>query len=261
MEINNYSKGTVLITGASSGIGSEMAEVFAKDGYNLILIARNIEALQEKANKLREKNHISIFTFAKDLARITSAQEIYDEVNALGIEVDILINNAGFGTSGLFHETNLNKYLEEIQVNLISLTSLTRLFVEDMVKRKRGKIMNVASTGAFMPGPLFSVYYGSKAYVLSFSEALANELRPYGITVSALCPGAVKTGFQERAGKTAPKEAMDAKTVALVGYTGLVKGKRVIVPGFIYKVLTNIPRFLPRETVTNISGRLQEKQI
>lgn len=258
---------TALITGASSGIGYELACLFAKDQFNLVLIARDVEKLKQLADKLQSKYGVEILVMGKDLSDRSAPDEIFAELHKRGWVVDILVNNAGFGALGLFHEIEINKALDMIQVNVASLTHLTRLLIPSMIKRGSGKILNVASTAAFQPGPLMAVYYATKAYVLSFSEAIANELKETGVTLSVLCPGPTKTGFQTRASMEESKlfsnqflKVMDAETVARIGYSGLMKNKTVIIPGMLNRLLVQSNRLAPRKWVSTIVRKIQERR-
>ncbi|HEX8292580.1 MAG TPA: SDR family oxidoreductase, partial [Pyrinomonadaceae bacterium] len=228
-------KMTALVTGASGGIGEELARLFAADGHGLVLVARSRDKLARLAEELHEKHGVGARVLAADLARAGAPQEIFDELRGAGVAVDALVNNAGFGSYGLFAETDLRSELDLLQVNVVALTHLTKLFLPGMLARGRGYVMNVASTAAFQPGPLMAVYYASKAYVLSFSEALANECGGTGVRVSALCPGPTETGFVAAAGmgdsKLFDRAVMDARTVAVEGYRGMLAGKTVVIPG------------------------------
>jgi short-subunit dehydrogenase len=254
---------TALITGASGGIGLELVRLFASDKYNLVLVARNSERLEKIAAELRKKNDISVMVLAQDLADPTTPGEIYDELQRQNISVDILVNNAGFATYGFFCETDEQKELDLLQVNIVALTHLTKLFLPPMLARKSGKILNVASTAAFQPGPLMAVYFASKAYVLSFSEALFNECAGSGVTVTALCPGPTRSGFQERAAMTESKivqgEIMDAATVAEQGYRALMRGRCRVVTGFNNRVWALAAKLLPTATTLNLVRRAQER--
>lgn len=255
---------TALITGASNGIGREFAYLFAHKQYNLVLVARSEEKLNELAHELERKYGISATVIAQDLAADGADQLIMKQLDEKGIEVDILINNAGFGGFGEFANTNLENELNMIQVNITALTALTKRVLPGMMKRNRGRILNVASTAAFQPGPLMAVYYASKAYVLSFSEALANELKDHHITVTALCPGPTKTGFTEQANLENSKlfkqmKVMDVKTVVETGFKGMMQGKTVVIPGLQNKLLTSSIRFVPRNVVTSIVRSIQER--
>ncbi len=254
---------TALITGASSGIGYELALLFARGGYDCILVARSQDKLRELADRLEREHHIKTLVVGKDLSKPTAVDEIYEEVTAAGLAVDVLVNNAGFPVFGLFVETDLMIELEMLQVNVVALTALTTLFLKGMVERRAGRILNLASTAAFLPGPLMAVYYASKAYVLSFSEALANELRGTGVTVTALCPGPTRTGFQKRGvmedSRLVQGSIADAASVALAGYRGLMAGKTVVIPGFSNKLVPWVVRLSPRGVVTRVVRRMQDR--
>ena len=258
---------TALITGASSGIGYELTRLFAADRYDLVLVARRQQTLEQLAEELREEYAIRVKVIAKDLAQPGIADEIFQEVRQESIRIDVLVNNAGFGTFGFFSEIDIASTLEMLHINMISLTHLTRLFLKEMLEQKSGRILNVASTAAFQAGPLMATYYASKSYVLLFSEALAEELRATGVTVTVLCPGPTFTGFQKRAymetsklvsGKVLP--VMDARAVAKIGYQGLMKGKTIVIPGLLNRALAFSVRLTPRKLVTKISRALQEKR-
>jgi uncharacterized protein len=254
---------TALITGASGGIGLDFAKKFAENGYNLVLVARSEGKLKEIAADLEGKHKITVTPLAKDLSKRSAPAEVYQETKNAGIAVDVLVNNAGFANYGFFHQLNLAKELELIDLNISALLNLTHLFLPDMIARKNGKILNVASTAAFQPGPLMANYYASKGYVLYFSEALANELKGTGVTVTALCPGATASGFQERAAMTESKLVqsglMESRTVVDIGYKGLMAGKPVVIPGFRNRVQAFLIRFLPRKMVTNTVRRVQDR--
>jgi uncharacterized protein len=192
-------KNTALITGASNGIGLELAKIHASKGGDLVLVARNKTKLDELKSALEKQFNISVYTIGKDLSTANAAQEVYDETTKQKIDIEYLINNAGFGDFGMFVETDWNKELQMINLNITTLTQFTKLYLQEMVKRKNGKIMNVASTAAFQSGPTMAVYYATKAYVLSFSEAIDNEVSGTGVTVTTLCPGATESGFQAAA--------------------------------------------------------------
>jgi len=257
-------KKTALITGASSGIGFELAKIHASKGDNLILVARSLAKLDELKMELEKKHGISVVNIEKDLSRIGSVAELYAEIKRQNIEVDYLINNAGFGDFGLFHELNWQKQEQMINLNITALTQLTRLFLQEMVERKNGRIMNVASTAAFQPGPLMAVYYATKAYVLSFSEAVDNEVRDFGVTVTALCPGPTESGFQavasiEDSKLVKGKKLPSSKEVAEYGYKAMMKGKTVAIHGFINALLANSVRFTPRSIMVKAVRKIQEK--
>jgi len=248
---------TALITGATSGIGLELAKLFARDKINLILVARHPEKLHEVQEELQREYGVQVTVIASDLSLHGAATWLHADVKAKKIEVNYLVNNAGFGLYGKFHGIELEDELAMLELNCAALTTLTKLFSREMIHRGRGRILNVASTAAFQPGPLMAVYYASKAYVLSLSEALRNEFAGTGVTVSCLCPGPTPTGFQDRAGNQ--KSGLlalaltSAEQVARTGYRGMRRGKSVIVPGLINKLLVFSVRFAPRNLATAIS--------
>ncbi len=258
MKQNNHADKTSLITGASSGIGSELTKLFAQDGYNLVLVARSKKRLEHLANDVKEKYGVSTYIISKDLSKETSPDEIFAELKKKSIHIDILVNNSGTQVYGPFHETDLQNNLQMIQVNLLSLTHLTRIFIPEMLKRGYGKILNVGSTGSFGPGPLNAVYCATKSYVLNFSEAITEELKGTGVTVTTLCPGATKTEFAKRAQiediRLFSYEFMvlDAVEVAEIGYRALMKGKTVVVAGIVNKLMIFSLRFTPRKIVLKI---------
>src|ERR1044071_2984406 len=220
---------TALITGASSGIGLDLAKLMAPD-FDLIITARNQSDLENTARELEAAHGNHVHIIPADLARADAPREIFSEIERRGLQVDFLVNNAGFGSYGAFAESDHQAELDMIQVNITALTSLTKLALPGMLARKRGRIMNVASTAGFQPGPLMAVYYATKAYVISFSEALANELRDSGVTVTCFCPGATHTGFAKRAGNDKSRlfrkmGAMAAEKVAQDGYRAVMEGR------------------------------------
>ncbi len=255
---------TALITGASGGIGYELAKIFARDKYNLVLVARSEKKLQEIASELQKSYGISAKVIAKDVSKLSAVQEIYDALKQDGIIVDALVNNAGFGDFGFFTETSWEKELEMINLNMTSLTALTKLFVKDMVARKAGKIMNVASTASFQPGPLMAVYYATKSYVLSFSEAISNELNGTGVTVTALCPGPTTSGFQAAADMgdsklVKGKKLPSSQEVAEYGYKAMMSGKVVAVHGLMNKIMAQSIRYTPRAVVRSLVRAMSER--
>ena len=259
-------KYTAMITGASSGIGLELAELFAQQGHDLVLVARSEQKLEQLAMQYAIQYKVYTRVIAKDLARPESPEEIFRELQQEGVVVDVLVNNAGFGNYGHFKETDLQKELDMMHVNMVALTHLTKLFLRQLPEGRHGKILNIASTAAFPPGPLMAVYYASKAYVLSFSEALAAELEEDGITVTVLCPGATDTDFKENAnleGSAIFSKAFmaDARSVAKAGYEGLMAGDVVVLPGIKNKLtplLVNLaPRSILRKVVLNIQKKRQ----
>ncbi len=256
---------TALVTGATSGIGLELATLLARDRHDLVLVARTRDRLESVARGLVEEFGVRALVFPFDLARPDAPREIVLELSRQGLNVDVLVNNAGFGVHGPFASTPIDADREQLQVNVAALTELTKRLLPGMLERRRGRILNLASTAAFQPGPLMAVYYASKAYVLSFSEALANELSGTGVTVTALCPGPTITEFQKRAGIegtalfTGPL-VMTASDVALAGYRGMQRGQRLVIPGFGNNVLVQALRVTPRRVATAVSRRIQEKR-
>ena len=254
---------TALITGASVGIGRELAKLFAQDGYNLVLVARNAARLQEVAADLAKQFGVSAKSFPLDLTSSAAPQFLFDQLQRENIIVDVLINNAGYGKLGAFAEVPYEESAGQIVLNISALTHLTKLFLAPMLERKSGRILNVASTAGFQPGPLMAVYYASKAYVISFSESLANELQGTGVSVTCLCPGLTDTEFQTRAGtekttlfqRTRP---MDAATVARDGYRALMKGKPLVISGMRNRLLMESLRISPRRVVTAVSRKFLE---
>lgn len=255
---------TALITGASSGIGQELAQLFARDGYRLVLVARNRGALRELADQLQERYSSIIRISPKDLAHPAAPAELYQELQEAGIVLDVLVNNAGFGASGSFVNTDWNDEAEMMQVNLTALTHLTKLFLPQ-IRAREGKVMNVASTAAFLPGPFMAVYYASKAYVLHLSEALAEELSGTGVTVTCLCPGPVETNFQKRA-HIAQSHLLhsslrvDVREVARVGYAGMKQGKRIVIPGRKNRFLIQMLRVSPRSLMARVVSRMHSQK-
>lgn len=254
---------TVLITGASGGIGYELAKLFARDHHNLVLVARSGDKLAQVATELLV-HAVTVKTLAVDLAATPAPKFLFDQLQREGIAVDVLVNNAGFGAFGEFAGMSEEEILGQIQVNITSLTELTRLFLPPMIARRSGRVMNIASTAAFQPGPLMAVYYASKAYVLSFSEAIANELLSSGVTVTCFCPGATHTGFAQRAGLQNSRlfkqvGAMSAEKVALDGYRAVMAGRTVAISGAHNWLLAESTRFAPRKMVTAISRWVVEK--
>ena len=254
---------TALITGASGGIGYELALLLARDGFDCILVARSRDKLDELAARLESEFRVKTLVVARDLSKPTAVDEIYEEVSAASMSIDLLVNNAGFPVYGRFVDTDWQAELDMLQVNVVALTALTKLFVRGMVERRNGRILNLASTAAFVPGPLMAVYYASKAYVLSFSQALANELQGTGVTVTALAPGPTRTGFQKRGvmedSRLVRGQIADAKSVAAAGYRGMMRGKTIVIPGFSNKLIPWVARVSPRGTVTRVVRRMQER--
>ncbi len=253
---------TALITGASMGIGLELALVHASKGDNLVLVARNKAKLDELKATIESKYKVQVYTIGKDLSLPNAAQDVYTETTSKGLTIDYLINNAGFGDFGMFTNTDWNKEQQMINLNITTLTQFTKLYIKDMVARKSGKIMNVASTAAFQSGPTMAVYFATKAYVLSFSEAIDNEVSDKGITVTALCPGATASGFQaaaamEESALVKGKKLPTSKEVAVYGYNAMMKGKTVAIHGTVNAILANAIRFVPRSIVVKIIRKMQ----
>jgi short-subunit dehydrogenase len=244
---------TVLITGASSGIGLELAKCFAADGSRLVFVARNKEALEKLAEELRRDNKIEAIVLTADLSLPETPKRIFQELSARKISVDVLVNNAGFGLHGTFVKLPSQRQLEIIQVNVTALTELTGLFLPEMIQRKRGGILNVGSVAGFLPGPNMAVYYASKAFVQSFTEALAEELAGSGVTVSAFCPGGTETNFSRvaREGKTRQTKTkkMSAEQAARYGHQAFRKGRIISIPGFQNRFMVFLTRILPRRIV------------
>ena len=253
-------KKTVLITGATSGIGYEFSKIFMENNYDVILVGRNLEKLMELED-FSKKKYVRAYIYKFDLSLSENIDLLYKKIKTEVGKVDILINNAGIGFNGEFNEIDWQKQLDIINVNIISLTKLTKLILKDMINEKEGKILNVASTGAYQPGPLISVYYASKAYVLSFSEALREEVKDKGINVVTLCPGATKTNFSKRAGKGDLDVAMSAKEVAEYGYKALMNNKAICIPGIMNKVLVFLSKVSPTTLNAKIVKKIQNKAI
>lgn len=255
-----------LVTGASRGIGLELARVLARNGHDLVLTARSEDELLEHAADLEEEHGVSVRVVPGDLSDPATPARIHRDLTENGIAVGVLVNNAGFGSQGPFHEQELTSQLDMVRLNVEALTQMTGLFLPDMIRRGGGRILQVASTAAFQPGPLMAVYYASKAYVLHFSEAVAAEVKEKGVTVTTLCPGPVATGFQERAEmKRAPLVTgaipmLTARRVAEAGYKGMMKGKRVVIPGFMNKLGAFSVRLSPRKLAARITKMLNAEE-
>ena len=252
---------TALITGASGGIGFELAKIHAENGGNLVLVARSKDKLDALKNELIRKHDISVYTIGKDLSVPGSAQEVFDELKMQSISVDYLINNAGFGDYGLFESCDWEKQEQMINLNIVALAHLTRLFLPDMIIRGSGKILNLASTASFQPGPTMSVYFASKAFVLSFSEAINNEVADRGISVTALCPGSTESGFHQvtigEGKKVKKREIPSSRTVAKYGYKAMIKGKAVAIYGLKNALMANLVRIAPRSVVVKMARKIQ----
>jgi short-subunit dehydrogenase len=253
---------TALVTGASYGIGRELARLCARDGCDLVLVARSKDRLAELEEELCAQHSISVTSIPMDLTEPDASQKLFEETTRAGIEVDILINNAGYGFAGPFVEGETKMQVDMVQLNVTALTHLTRLFLPSMLSRSRGRILNLASTASFQPGPFMAVYYATKAFVLSLSEALAEELRGSGVTVTVLCPGPTATEFQARADMEDSRlrhlGLMDAATVAEQGYRGMMAGKVIVVNGLLNRLLVQSVRFSPRFVVRRVTRLLNQ---
>src|SRR5215469_1708680 len=253
---------TVLITGASGGIGYELAKLFARNHHNLVLVARSGDKLTEVAAEF-ETFAVGVRTIPLDLAQPLAPKFLFDQLESSGTGIDILINNAGFGAYGEFARMPIEEILGQMQLNIAALTELTRLFLPAMVARHSGRIMNVASVAGFQPGPFMAVYYATKAYVISFCEAIANELQNSGVTVTCFCPGTTYTGFSKRAGVDKSRMfkmgAMGADKVALDGYRAVMEGRTLAISGAHNWMVVQSTRFAPRKIVTAISRWVAEK--
>ncbi len=261
---NDFNAGkTALITGASRGLGYELCRLLAEDGYNLILIARDRERLRRAADEFEKAYGVAVKTMVKDLSLPEASREIYETLKQESVQVDILVNNAGFGMFGRFVNSDPAGVRALLEVNITALTLLTRLFLKDMISRRRGRIMNVASLGAYQAGPFMATYYASKAYVLSFTESLGNELAGTGVTVTAFCPGRTRTEFDKTAGvkklKWLDDCMMDAGKAAQIGYKALMKGKRIVISGWQNRLIAYVSRLLPRKLVNFVVMRMPEK--
>jgi len=255
--------GWALVTGASSGIGLELARILSEHGHNLVLVARSENKLARLGEELARSNGIKYKVVASDLAKPRASEEVVARLSGLGVDVDVLVNNAGFGLYGPFALAPLDVQLDMVQVNIVALTALTGLLLPPMVARRAGRVLNVASTAAFQPGPMMAVYYATKAYVLSFSEALADELTGTGVTVTALCPGPTRSEFQAVARMQSARlvkmmRMPGARSVGLAGCEGLMRGRRIVIPGWTNRLGTRLVRFTPRAWVTAVVRRLHE---
>src|ERR1043166_4430526 len=254
---------TVLVTGASSGIGLELARCFAAEGCRLILLARRKDALEKLAAELKAAHGTESEVLPADLARPETPRVLFEHLQSTGVTVDVLVNNAGFGAQGMFAALPTERQLEILQVNVMALTHLTRLFLPGMIERPRGGVLNVASTASFQPGPGMAVYYASKACVLSLSEAIAEELDGSGVTVTALCPGPTDTEFAEAANADLSarfyRAAMPARSVAEIGHRAFRKGRAVSIAGWRNWLLANSVRFVPRALVRKVVKRLNAR--
>jgi uncharacterized protein len=256
---------TTLITGASEGIGYEFAKLFAKEGYNLVITARNETKLNEISNEIKNKHNVKVKVLPKDLSKQNAGEDIFKVLKNENINVDILINNAGFGIFDDYWKVDNKNEKEMLQVNIIALVELTNLFAKDMMNHSGGKILNVASTAAFQPGPIMVGYYASKAFVLRYSQAIDFEMRRKSVQVSTLCPGPTLTEFQVRANMEdinlfRKGFTMSAEEVAKIGYNGLMKGKSVIIPGAMNKISAMSSKITPSKVSMKIVNWLQSKK-
>lgn len=257
-------KSTALITGASKGIGLQMAVILAAKNVNLVLVARSADALNRIKTMLKDQYGVDVHIIAKDLTEEGAACDIFKQIEDKDIEIDYLINNAGFGEYGYFESGNWERFRQMIELNITVLTHLCHLFLPQMLKRNRGRILNVASTAAFQPGPLMAVYFASKAYVLHFSEAIHNEVKNRGVSVTALCPGPTRTDFMEDSNfkiskMVSGKPLSDAHQVAVAGYRAMMRGKPFVIHGWRNKVVAESVRFVPRSWATCITRKLMER--
>ena len=256
---------TALITGASNGIGYELARIHAEKGNNLVLVARSKNKLDELKDELEKSYKVLVYTIGKDLALPGAAREVFEEIKEHNISIEYLINNAGFGDFGHFADSDWNKQERMINLNITALSHFTWLFLHDMIERRSGKILNIASTASFQPGPTMSVYFASKAFVLSFSEAINNEVSDKGITVTALCPGATHSGFQAAASMQDSKlfegnNFPSSREVAEYGYSSMMKGRSVAIHGLKNTIMATSVRFFPRSLVVKAARKVQEKK-
>lgn len=254
---------TAIVTGASTGLGREFAHLCASSGYDLVLIARSQALLEELAAEIRPATGRTVRVLVKDLSMPEASREVWEELGSDADFTEVLINNAGFGLLGRFAELDEQEQVRMIQLNVVALTDLTRLLLPGMLARRKGKILNIASTAAFQPGPLMAVYYATKAYVVSFSEALHNELKGTGVTVTTLCPGATKTEFDKRAGMGRSKlfsktKLMGARKVAEIGMGAMNKGKSLVVAGMLNALMAASTRLAPRQMTASIARRMME---
>jgi short-subunit dehydrogenase len=254
--------GTALITGASSGIGYEISLLLARQGYNLVLVGRNRGALAILSDRVREEYGVSVEVFAKDLSSHTAPDELFAELERKQTTSDVLVNNAGFAMQGTYQDNDIATLLDMIQVNITAVTHLTRLILPGMLQRGHGRILNISSVGAYMPGPLMAAYFASKAYVLSLSEALANELQGTGVTVTALCPGPTRSKFAIRAGLTDTRafrgHLLEPASVAQAGLDAMMKGKSVVIAGLKHRMQLFPTPLVPRKVLAYFARQYHE---
>jgi short-subunit dehydrogenase len=254
-----------LITGASVGIGAELARQFAAGGYNLVLVARRLDELNRLATELQTAHGTQSWVYSYDLSQPDSVERLLRDIVKAGLSIEVLVNNAGIGAYGPFAETDPSRLQQLLQINILALTALQRALLPEMLRRNSGRILNVASTASFQPGPLMATYYASKAYVLSLSEAVAFELRKSKVTVTCLCPGPTATEFSQAATMNDSKlfdgpNVMTATEVARIGYAGTLRGNRVVIPGFRNRLGVNLGRLLPRWLVMKAVYGLQKRK-
>jgi short-subunit dehydrogenase len=256
------SRPIALVTGASSGIGLELAKVLAREGHDLVLVARREPELAALGEELRSRYGADATVVTADLAQPEGPQRVFDAVTAAGLGIDVLVNSAGLGGHGRFWQTEPDVEHRTLAVNIVALTELTKLFLPAMVARGNGRVLNVASTAGFQPGPFMATYYASKAYVISFTDAVAEELSGTGVTATALCPGVVPTGFQAAAQMSADLPllkspgAKSAEFVAQAAYNGMIRGRRIVIPGGLNKVGAQAVRVSPRRVMTKVVRRM-----
>lgn len=257
---------TALITGASSGIGEAFAKRLAKDHYHLVLIARNAAALNQLADTLKKEYPINTLVIVKDLTTESAVDEIITELNQQNIVIDMLINNAGYGATGLFAGSNLDRQLGMVELNIDAVLKLTYHLIPTMLARHQGHIVILSSTAAYQPGPRMAVYFATKSFLLSFGEALQYELRDTGIKVTTVCPGATTTNFFQTAGLTETPLSegkfgmMSSEKVVEQAYKGIKKGKRVVIPGFWFKLFAFISRLTPNRLTFPVTAYIQKKR-
>jgi len=255
---------TALITGASKGIGRELASLFAEKRCDLVLVARSERELRQLQEELGSRDAVSVVIIVKDLSLPDAAHSLFDEIKGRGIDVDYLVNNAGFGDYGAFTDTSWERYEKMIALNVTTLTHLTHLYARDWCGRKQGRILNISSTAAFQPGPMMAVYFATKAFVLHLSEAIENEFKKDHITVTTLCPGPTDTHFGEESKMNASQlvknvKIANAREVALLGYRAMMKGKPVVIQGAMNRMVPFAIRFIPRVWVTRLSAKVMNK--
>lgn len=254
---------TALITGASSGIGKALAREFARNNYHLVIVAEKAEELSMAKQELSSEFSVEVTDMPKDLTREQAPQEIYDQLHSQGVRIDVLVNDAGVGQREKFHESDINKDVYIVRLNIEALIRLTKLFVKDMVARGNGKILNVGSVAGFQPGPMLAVYHASKAFVVSFSEAISDELEDTGVSVTALCPGPTDTNFASRADMENARifqsgQVMEPEEVAQAGYKAVMNGERAVIPGISNKALTFTRRLIPKSMQANLNKKFYE---